>query len=55
MRAHYERHGELPDTYLQWLSNIFTGSNYLFMWPFPKHMMKLLKAEREVIINGLHS
>lgn len=50
IRAIYETYGEVPDKYLEHISKNFTGSNYLWMWPFKKHTMKILRKIRDEIV-----
>ena len=52
MRAYWESFGELPDWYLDFVANEFTGPTYLYMFPFPKTIRRILERYRTEIANG---
>ena len=52
MRAEYEAWGQIPDASLDWYCDQFTGSNYLWMWPFKKDIRARFERARQDIING---
>lgn len=52
MVAYYEAFGELPEWYLDFIAKEFTGSTYLYMFPFPKTIRRILEGYRAEIVNG---
>lgn len=50
LRVHAEVYGEIPDWLLRFIEQRFTGPDYLFMWPFPKHIRQRLEAARTRIL-----
>jgi hypothetical protein len=52
MAVWYRRHGGIPNWLLSGYCREFTGSNYLWMWPFPKHIRACFERAREEIIAG---
>lgn len=52
MEAFYEEFGELPDWYLKFIANEFTGPTYLYMFPFPKTIMQILDQYRIKILGN---
>lgn len=38
--VNYWRYGSVSDYTIDWIVSVFTGSGYLFMWPFKKNMRK---------------
>jgi hypothetical protein len=49
MQACYDRYGFIPDDFIDFITDIFTGPKYLFMFPFPKTIRKWLLEARTKI------
>ena len=48
----FEEFGYIDDSYLEWIADQFTGSLYLWMYPFRGSLMKKLRRLREAIVSG---
>jgi len=46
LRVVYELDGDVPDSLLDHIQRCFTSSDYLYMWPFPRHLRKHLERVR---------
>jgi hypothetical protein len=51
MRAYYEVYGKIPNAILDQIAVEFTGSTYLWMWPFKKDIRNWLERKRTEIIS----
>ena len=54
LQTQFELYGVISDQYLEHLAERFTGPSYLFMWPFPRHIRRVLQRERERIYQRMH-
>lgn len=50
MRVECERTGDISDETMTWIAKRFTGSDYLWMLPFPKIVRRLLERNRSRIL-----
>ncbi len=46
LRVQWALDGAIDDATLEFIAERFTGPDYLYMWPFPGHIRRLLRAER---------
>ena len=46
IRVRHEERGVVDDAFLEWIAGQFTDSSYLWMLPFPKWVMRVLKRAR---------
>lgn len=44
--------GEIPDWMVEATAQRFTGSDYLYMWPFPRHIRRRLERLRAELLPG---
>jgi len=51
MRVEWERTGDISDDTIIWIAKRFTGSDYLWMLPFPRLVRHLLERSRSRILD----
>lgn len=54
MAVNYWRYGHVMPSTKERLVTHFTGSNYYFMWPFRKAVVRWLNTEEKKIVSGLY-
>jgi len=54
MKVELERNGTISDETLEWIVRRFTGPDYLWMFPFPKLIRRLLRRTRARLLSRHH-
>jgi hypothetical protein len=52
MQCEYDQYGYVPEKSIKFYASQFTSSNYLWMFPFPKTIEKMLRSRADKMIKG---